>query len=615
MIEAPTLPKIESPADILLKATILGRGITGLALLEGLVNDHNLEDGPYQITTIDEDLLEDIGGLASKASKKYPFLTLNVPAGSMSFYKNDPDHFARFLNDRYPGQYDKSSYVPRHIFYNEYALEILKGITAKAKERNIQIQHITGYAETITADQDTAKDSQHLKHIIKVKQKDGKNAIVEGDIAFLAAGNTSPKEIPINDVVKEFTHPNIIQTPLREIERIEEFFADLVKRGKKTAEIVLNGFGNTGIDIALIANHLAKENGIKLTINAIQRHNDGIVVHTAKPVNRAEELKALLKGHHTVASFWGVVRRLLKQTSLPADEIIKSHDHRTRIDELLSDSESPLRPQDVIDAARTYMNDNWSLFPDAEKKKFLKETGPYAEYRGLRNRVTPETAARLKELLAEGTLKLHTGKLTYIESEGEDQPLGVFALTKNEKGRMSNNNVIGKDNNLLLLNTRNPDQSLEASPILYQIREMLVKARAHLGGYLFRENTNPLREGENANSRPIYSNLVKTEDPRLNLVPTDHDISLKIENSGWREKRDRVKEVLAEVKDFIIPNVRTRKFEDHKSAVKKRSAGRSAASLLQHGKAETVGGFSALRSTELGWGGRNGEGATQEALR
>ncbi len=380
--------------------------------------------------------------------------------------------------------------------------------------------------------------ARNLPGSISYRTDDGKTAFVTADITIIAAGNTPPAEIKINGKAKKFKDARVLQSPLENIAGIENFFKKLRASGETKADIILQGFGNTGIDLALVANSLASGYNIDLTIHAIQRHNEGIVKHPEDPQDLSKELRHLFINHTSAEGLWKAVTRELAKSSFAEGDIIRQGTEPTKINEIVGQGLTR-RPQDVIDALRSVMNDVWGNFTEEEKRKWKDDEGPDALYRYLRNRVTRQTGSQIEELIGNGKLKLYTGEILRVFSRGEEQALKV---TLNVEDHGDEKLHVFESKNQLLLNTAGPDQSLEASPLLSGIRDLLVGVRAIVRGFLFRKE----------------SNLVQTADDRLFITALSHNGSKYLEDSGVREKRAHVEEAIDEVLD-VAKTIRANK--------------------------------------------------------
>jgi uncharacterized NAD(P)/FAD-binding protein YdhS len=107
---------------------IIGVGFSGLLLCAHLVR---LAKKPCQIFLFDKSSFAK--GTAYKTTSPVHFL--NVKAGNMSAFPDDPDHFANYLD------VDKNDYVPR-MHYGRYLHSIWEETLQEAKRKDIAIEHL-----------------------------------------------------------------------------------------------------------------------------------------------------------------------------------------------------------------------------------------------------------------------------------------------------------------------------------------------------------------------------------------------------------------------------------------------------------------------------------------
>src|SRR5687767_5549929 len=115
---------------------------------------------------------------------------LNVPAGRMSAFSDDPEHFLRWLRDRLPGS-DAGTFAPRAL-YGEYLAHVLEQGDRRA------IVRVAGTAVGIT---------RHDGHWV-IHLHDSRT--IRASAVVLALGNLPP-ENPIRDT--ELGPPRYLRDP------------------------------------------------------------------------------------------------------------------------------------------------------------------------------------------------------------------------------------------------------------------------------------------------------------------------------------------------------------------------------------------------------------------
>ncbi len=151
------------------KKTVLisGGGASGTLLAANL-----LREAPFTRVVVIEPRAELGRGMAY--STPCGLHLLNVPAGKMSAFPDEPSHFLRWLADNGFGQYGPSSFVPRRI-YGAYLASLLEKST---------VEHVRTSAVFCRAD----------GRNVELRLSDGE--VVTGNALVLATGNAAPAPWP-----------------------------------------------------------------------------------------------------------------------------------------------------------------------------------------------------------------------------------------------------------------------------------------------------------------------------------------------------------------------------------------------------------------------------------
>jgi uncharacterized NAD(P)/FAD-binding protein YdhS len=150
-------------------AIVAGGGASGALLATRLVRKSS------EARAIVVDPREHLGRGMAYSTSHHEHL-LNVPAGRMSAFAEEPEHFVAFLRERFGDRYGAASFVPRPV-YGDYLEAIVRDARAFAGDR-FTYERSTILAATV--------DGSGVRAICE----DGR--VLQGDVLVLATGNASP---------------------------------------------------------------------------------------------------------------------------------------------------------------------------------------------------------------------------------------------------------------------------------------------------------------------------------------------------------------------------------------------------------------------------------------
>ncbi len=292
---------------------------------------------------------------------------LNVPAGKMSAFPAEPDHFLNWLRSHAElvgdSQIKPTSFVPR-LIYGRY----LEDLLAQASRAN---------PERITAHRETAIAVKALGDGLRVSFADGKN--LDDDFVVLAPGNFAPADPPVAD-------PAFYKSSFY---RRDPWADGALDQIEPNAPVLLIGAALTTVDIAISL----IERGHIGVIHAISRHG-------------------LLPRRHLAASAAPAIAPF-ELDALPASARAMLRAVRTRIG---AESARGVPWQSVIDALRPVTQDLWRRAAMAERTRFLRHLRPWWDVH--RHRVAPGIGARIDAAQASGQLVFHAGRIERYRIEG-----------------------------------------------------------------------------------------------------------------------------------------------------------------------------------------------------
>jgi uncharacterized NAD(P)/FAD-binding protein YdhS len=281
---------------------------------------------------------------------------LNVPAGNMSAFPDDGDHFVRWLATRVPGS-NTATFAPRRI-YGDYLAGILEE---------------TLRSETVKLVDATAVGLSRRNGLWTVHLQNG--PIIQARSVVLAIGNVLIPADPLNfSTIASFYRGN-------------PWAVEALQGLSPTAAVVLIGTGLTTVDVALSL----RESGHEGRIHAVSRHGR--------------------RYHHHTQYTPQPLAKLPDEFGTPRSAVCWT---RTAV-EKVQNSGGDWRA--VIDSLRPHLAAIWHQWSLPHRASFLRHARNIWDIH--RHRMAPDVAAQLNSLLADGILTIHSGRLLKAETVGD----------------------------------------------------------------------------------------------------------------------------------------------------------------------------------------------------
>ncbi|MBX3299044.1 MAG: FAD/NAD(P)-binding protein [Acidobacteria bacterium] len=352
------------------RVTIIGGGASGTLTAVNLIKHAGTEK-------IRVDLVEDRARLGRGVAYGTTLSEhlLNVPAGRMGAFPDDPSHFHRWLAGR-GYSHSAEAFVPRKIF-GEYLSTLLDEAAALA--------HASG--STLDVYDDEATDIHTDESGCVVRMASGSKLL--SDKVVLAFGNFPPPDPFVADMAYT-SADKYFRDPWNS--RVYREIAD-------GDDILIVGTGLSMIDVVLRYERI----GHSGRIFAISTRGLLPAVHKACPgyPSFADELEGLTR----ITDVVRVVRRHISEAAA------LGIDWRA-----------------VIDSLRPVTQTIWQRLPIAEKRYFKQHLSRH--WNIARHRMPPEAAAVIDRLRADGKLTILSGRLKRI-----DRSNGRFAVSFSDRGR------------------------------------------------------------------------------------------------------------------------------------------------------------------------------------
>lgn len=287
----------------------------------------------------------------------HPAHRLNVPAGKMSLYPDDPEHFLRWAQKLRP-ETAPSDFLPRNL-YGDYVEEVYE------REAAPRVQHVVT----------RAVDLQRRGRAWEISLADG--GVVLADVVVLATGNTRP------------AHPSGLPEHIR---------ADPRYVASPWHGDALRGIGNT--DSVLVVGTSLTALDVLLTLRA-QGHDAKVTLLSRR---------GLLPGAHLEGPATPV--------TLPA---VPNHgDLLTWMRTVRAAARAAVTRglpwQPFIDALRPVTSDIWAGLGPADRRRFLVHLRPWWDLH--RHRAPADMLRHAAQLRASGALDVRAGTLVGAEADG-----------------------------------------------------------------------------------------------------------------------------------------------------------------------------------------------------
>ncbi|PHJ66253.1 hydroxyacylglutathione hydrolase [Nostoc linckia z18] len=350
---------------------IIGGGLSGSLVVANLLRNATV---PLSIKLIERN--SEVGRGVAYGTPVDCHL-LNVPAGKMSAFADEPNHFLNWLHSNGHEQVTASTFVPRRV-YGDYVQATLKAAQEKASV-NVQLERIVDEAIAIET-----KFSSTIIYLSSGQCLDVQKAV-------LALGNFPailPK--PIASLNKQYVKDAWSSSAI----------ADL----NPEDAILLVGTGLTMADTVVAL----RQQGFQGKIHAVSRH--GLMPCRHKSTTPYPAFIDVETAPKTARGLLHIVRQQLRSallssnhSSLTSPRVPASPCPRVK------NGEHDINWRGVIDAIRPVTQQLWQALPLPEQKRFLRHVKAYWEVH--RHRIAEEIAQVLDAAMESGQLIHYAGRI------------------------------------------------------------------------------------------------------------------------------------------------------------------------------------------------------------
>lgn len=345
-----------APPESTTTIAIVGAGFSGSLVAAHLLKTANR---PLLIKLIERS--HDIGKGVAYSTNINSHL-LNVSAGKMSAFPNDPGHLLRWLYYNrselapfLPNELNASSFIPRQI-YGLYIQSILEEAEATSSN-NVRLERVT--------DEVVAVEPQAKGALVSLRS----SRVFTANKIVLALGN-APSE-PSESKHEENNHTSYLRNA----------WSDNALAGLESeAPVLLIGTGLTMVDM-VVALHERNHQG---KIYAVSRRGLFPLPHqSTKPY------PAFLTPDTAPSTLRDLLRQIRSEVHSAA---MQGYDWRA-----------------VIDSLRPITQQLWQQLPYVEQQRFLRHATPYWDVH--RHRIAPEICSVVQSMIDSGQLSITAGRI------------------------------------------------------------------------------------------------------------------------------------------------------------------------------------------------------------
>lgn len=289
---------------------------------------------------------------------------LNVPAGKISSFADEPDHFLSWLQNQNIPSVQADTFVPRKL-YSQYIQGILNQAEASAAA-GVRLERF----------HDEAVSLKTTAESVRIGLKSGE--VLEVERVVLALGNLPAANPPIQD-------PSFYESK-RYVSWV--WSTKWLTNLSANDPIVLIGAGLTAFDVVVAL----RQQGHQGKIHIVSRR--GLLSQSHKST---EPYHSFLKAEQAPENIRALVR-LVRQEIKRAKAL--GYDWRA-----------------VIDALRSENQKIWQSLSLTEKRRFLRHVRTYWDIH--RHRTAPEIAQIITELIDAQQVVIHAGRILAYQEDAE----------------------------------------------------------------------------------------------------------------------------------------------------------------------------------------------------
>jgi uncharacterized NAD(P)/FAD-binding protein YdhS len=416
---------------------IVGAGFCGTAVAINLLRASPPTVGSVLLI---ERVERQIGGVAySTGSASH---TLNVPAGRMSAFEDDPDDFLRFVRAAEPSL-TGGSFVPRRT-YGEY---LAARLDEARRASDLALRRVAGEVVEI------AEGTQS----VTLALADGR--LLVADQVVLAIGNFPPSDPPARG-----------DGFYRSMRYARDPWSPDALEGDRREDVLLLGTGLTMCDVALALRDLDHRG----RIHAVSRRGLLPQPHrvSAAPPPHLEAPADLAEWPDSALGMLRAMRREVRGRAADAVDW-----------------------REVVTSIRDDTPAMWRRLGAEERRRFLHRLRPYWETH--RHRSSPETAFGVETLIAAGALEVIAGRVDGYAEDGD----GVVVTISRRGSRATEELRVGK-----VINCTGPDTDLARvnDPLVRSLRDSGLVRPDELGLGLDTDDDGRLLDREGRPSRRLF---------------------------------------------------------------------------------------------------------------